>query len=258
VDIVGNRAYVACSSADSLVIIDITNPALPTLLGNLVGDGAPEFLDRATDVQVVGNYAFVTVDLWDKVLNVIDVSNPAAPFSAARIAADARALHIVGNYAYVAEGGNDKLSIFDISIPLAPVLKGSVAGAGAPPWLDNVRDVYVVGDYAYCSVRDDNCMTVINVSDPTNPTWVASIHHLDVPGCNLTTPWGIKVLGDYAYVCGYGAPRALTIIDISDPTTPTFVSSTYVASGPAGLFVKEVPFLIPAVGGSLGIAELLT
>jgi Ca2+-binding RTX toxin-like protein len=70
VQVVGNYAYVA-DYYSGLQIIDISNPAAPTLKGNYDTSGG------ALDVQVVGNYAYVA-DGGDglQILDVSDFTNP--------------------------------------------------------------------------------------------------------------------------------------------------------------------------------------
>ncbi|MFM6288198.1 MAG: LVIVD repeat-containing protein, partial [Dolichospermum sp.] len=89
----------------------------PTLVGNY------DTSDRAIDVQIVGNYAYVA-DLGSG-LQIIDISNPAAPTLVGNYDTSgwAYGVQIVGNYAYVADYGSG-LQIIDISNPTSPTLKG--------------------------------------------------------------------------------------------------------------------------------------
>jgi Ca2+-binding RTX toxin-like protein len=70
VQVVGNYAYVA-DAHSGLLIIDISNPAAPTLKGNYYTSG------NAQDVQVVGNYAYVAGGVDGlQILDVSDFTNP--------------------------------------------------------------------------------------------------------------------------------------------------------------------------------------
>jgi hypothetical protein len=73
----------------------------------------------AWDVQIVGNYAYVA-DL-DSGLQIIDISNPAAPTFKGNYDTSGYAygVQIVGNYAYVAdyEGGLQILDVSDFTNP---------------------------------------------------------------------------------------------------------------------------------------------
>ena len=68
---VGNYAYVADSVLNGLVIVDVSNPAAPTLKGSYDTTG------YSYGVAVEGNYAYVADG--DNGLLIVDVSNPAAP-----------------------------------------------------------------------------------------------------------------------------------------------------------------------------------
>jgi hypothetical protein len=77
VAVLGNRVYVACSglswnnNRDGLLILDVSNPATPVVLGNYGGGST-------FDVAVLNDLAFVTGGLGAG-LQVLDVSNPASP-----------------------------------------------------------------------------------------------------------------------------------------------------------------------------------
>lgn len=118
----GNYAYVVLSGAtQDFLIIDMSNPATPTLVKSLALTGT------LTNVAVSGNYAYVTGNTDTTELMVINVTNPA---SAAQVAvynaagnADGLGIFISGNYAYLsraANGGSDELVILNISSPAAP------------------------------------------------------------------------------------------------------------------------------------------
>jgi hypothetical protein len=105
----GNRVYLGVGPR--LVVLDVTQPAGPTVLGQTEVLPGPI---RA--VAVAGDYAYVMAGAG---LQIIDVSNPAAPL---RVREDAAAygegVAVAGNYAYVADGSS--LYIFDVSNPAAP------------------------------------------------------------------------------------------------------------------------------------------
>src|SRR5262249_47632421 len=66
VQVAGNRAYVGSDAG--LRIVDISNPASPTLLGTYAGPVA--------DVQVAGSLAYIASDAS---LKIVDVGSPARP-----------------------------------------------------------------------------------------------------------------------------------------------------------------------------------
>ncbi|OGS19110.1 MAG: hypothetical protein A2219_01555 [Elusimicrobia bacterium RIFOXYA2_FULL_50_26] len=70
-------------------------------------------------------------------------------------------MHIVGNYAYVADAFNG-LVIIDVSDPANP------AEAGFLDTPEYAYDVYAIGCYAYVADRDSG-LRVINISNPASP-----------------------------------------------------------------------------------------
>ncbi|WP_375329244.1 Calx-beta domain-containing protein [Microcystis sp. BLCC-F210] len=167
----------------------------------------------ASDVQIVGNYAYVA-DYYSG-LQIIDISNPAAPtlkgnYDTSGYAQD---VQVVGNYAYVADDWSG-LQIIDISNPVAPTLKGNYDTSGY------ANDVQVVGNYAYVA-DEDSGLLIIDISNPAAPT---------LKGNYDTSSYAndVQVVGNYAYVADSGS--GLLIIDISNPTNPT-LKGNYDTSG---------------------------
>ncbi|MCA2668070.1 MAG: VCBS repeat-containing protein [Pseudanabaena sp. M114S2SP2A07QC] len=118
-------------------------------------------------------------------------------------------LHIVGNYAYVANwtgGWYSILKIIDISNPTNPILKGNYTS------IHIAWDVQVVGNYAYVVSGDPATLQITDISNPANPTFKSAItFYQDVPN-------DVEVVGNLAYVaCNVSG---LHIIDISNPTNP--------------------------------------
>jgi len=95
-------------------------------------------------------------------------------------------------YAYVAVGGDNALTIIDVTNPAAPTFKGGIRGAGAPNWLKQAWDVYVLGNYAYVAAHNNNALTIIDVSNPALPTLAGSIQGAGFPNW-LGGPQGVWV-----------------------------------------------------------------
>jgi hypothetical protein len=114
VAVAGNYAYVASGLADSLSVIDISNPAGPLQVGTITSAA----LDGAQGVAVAGNYAYVASYIADS-LSVIDISNPAGPTQVGTVTSaalnGATAVAVAGNYAYVASYIADSLSVIDLA-----------------------------------------------------------------------------------------------------------------------------------------------
>ncbi|MBD2692064.1 DUF4347 domain-containing protein [Anabaena catenula] len=247
VEIVGNYAYVASFSYypideftndynSHLNIFDISNPTEPIFKGYYYLDG------KANDVQIVGNYAYVTYTEaynFSSGLEIIDISNPTEPVFKGNYASynSANGVQVVGNYAYVT---NDitGLEIIDISNPTTPTLVGNYDNGFA-------RGVQVVGNYAYVADGDAG-LEIIDISNPTTPIFKGNY---DTSGYARD----VQIVGNYAYVAdGYSG---LQIIDISNPTSPTLVGNydngfaedvqivgnyAYVADGTSGLQIIDI------------------
>jgi len=78
-DVAGKFAYVVSGVSNSLSIVDISNPAAPTLTTNLTDDLGR--LNRAWGISVSGNYAYVAAgNMGDgDRLTIVDVSDPGHP-----------------------------------------------------------------------------------------------------------------------------------------------------------------------------------
>mgnify|MGYP001237377857 FL=1 len=119
--------------------------------------------------------------------------------------------------AYVADF-DQGLRVIDISDPAEPV----EVGFYDPPAGESIS-VAVVGDYAYLA---DSTFTgvggglrVVDISNPAAPTEVG--YHTTL--CRAAND--VVVAGDYAYVAAKGCH--LVILDISEPTNPTFTGMLY-------------------------------
>ena len=141
----GKYAYVAASEADSLTIVDVSDPSSPAIAGS-VSDGGV-LLDGARSVYVSGEYAYVAAFTAGS-LTIVDVSDPSDPSFAGSVRDiqldGARSVYVSGKYAYVAASSADRLTIVDVSDPSAPTIAGSVSSGQ----LNGARSVYVSGKYA--------------------------------------------------------------------------------------------------------------
>ncbi len=236
ISVAGHYAYITqtgsagtCSatpgSADGceLKIFDISNPAAPAYVGGAdasgsanSGSGNANFLS----ISVSGRYAYVTQQGDSSAacsqtagsaigceLKIFDISNPAAPTyisgkdadgsSTGSISDDFNSIFASGRYAYVAQSGDSsaacsqttpaigcELKIFDISNPASPSYVGGLDsdGTNSGSTAINMNSVYVSGRYAYIAKNSD------------------------ASSSSCSTP----------------AHCELQIIDISNPSSPTF------------------------------------
>ncbi|MEK7813098.1 MAG: hypothetical protein AAB296_04995, partial [Candidatus Desantisbacteria bacterium] len=197
----GNYAYMSCESG-GVQIIDVTNPASPTLTGKY------KTTSTCRDTYVVGNYAYVASGVGGMV--ILDVSNVSSPVLVSKIAIDGfcHDVAVSGNYAYLAaaQGG---LQVIDISKPQTPKKLGKYTTTGI------VRGVCVRDSYAFVA-NGSYGLTIIDVSNPYGPRLVSS--------CDTSVDaYDIWLNEKYAYIADYSG--GLVIVDISNLTKPIKVGS---------------------------------
>lgn len=117
---------------------------------------------------------------------------------------------IEGDYLYVM--AQSRFLIFDISSPTSPQLVGSLEDSTNLAWVMN-RKVVIVGNFAY--VLNGTRLVVINITDKAAPV-VAS---------NLVVANAAGIASDGTHVYLSRSNTGLTIIDVSNPSVPTIVSS---------------------------------
>lgn len=177
-------------SGSALTAIDVSNPAVPVVIGSVA-----EW--NAADVFLSGSLAYVAS--YETGLRIYDVSAPAQMrlLGSTGTLGSAVKVQVVGNLAYVYNTGyRFSLTIVDVSAPDRPVLVGSVEvpfpRSGPFPVSPTYEPIYffglrVAGNRAYAAGW--NGITVLDVSDPAHP-W--AVGHLDVG--RPTT--GVEIQGD--------------------------------------------------------------
>ncbi len=277
--VLGDYAYVA-DGDNGLCIIDVSNPASPSLMGICDTDG------WAHGVSVSGDYAYVGD--WGNSLRVVDVSDPEYPVEVGHLdtPGNSRNLEIIGDVLYLADCTWGGVRTVDISDPDNPVELGfydtdhrawdvsvwdtltfvsdrntgllvfntsDLTNLSLIGSRDTPCDAYrldVVESYAYVADRDSG-FCIIDVSDPTNP--------IEAGTCKTNgDAYCVTVIGDYAFLaiqyCG------LCVVDVSDPanpsardcySTPGYASGVtvignyaYVADAESGLQIFDVSYYV--------------
>ncbi len=143
VRISGNYAYVIDGSI--LRIINVSDPENPAVIGSF----DPRVLPPPNDIEVVGNYAYLTGTIDS--ISVVDITDPANPFLSHTldIPGTASDIEVAGSYAYLSLAFSDsyeQLVILDIAEPSSPFITATVIGPSA---YCGATDVAVSGEYAY-------------------------------------------------------------------------------------------------------------
>ncbi|OLP85701.1 hypothetical protein AK812_SmicGene33274 [Symbiodinium microadriaticum] len=231
-DVVGDYAYVTVQDFDRLAVINITDPRNPAVAGVLQSP----LLDAATDVAVVGNFAYVSAVRWGStpgitVVNIADPSNltiESAIFDS-DLFCTISGISVAGNYAY-AVGCQNKIAVVDITNPTSPSIHSNITS------YSDQRKIAVAGDLACITSGEDDGLVVVSISNPSNLS--ISSFYSDLAFGFLEQAEFIAVSGDYAYVTGEAG--SLAAMDISNPTSPRLhgaVHDTEKLDGAEGLAI---------------------
>jgi hypothetical protein len=193
----GDHAFVI-DNGYGLRVLDITDPANPTLAANLP-------ILAARTIAVSGNRAYVAG--LNSVLSVIDITDPwLSLLGSCSIFGPAYDIVVDGDHAFIA-AATAGLQIVDIQVPTAPAAVGGIS-TGA-----SVFAVDVTGDLAYV-VDSAGGLLIVNVADPANPVprgyWSSGVATV-----------GIAVDGDRAFLAADTA--GLIVIDVSNPDAPSYL-----------------------------------
>ncbi len=209
VQVSGSIAYLAVSGnndGSGLQIVDVSNPAAPSLLGS----SSTPSLDSAYGVFVKDSKAYVAHGVGSLYnnpgLHILDVSNPAAPLVLGRYDTPARAksVYVSGSTAYVSAYSSDNqyldsgLYIIDVSNPAAPSLLGFHNTSKNP------EGIHVLNGTAYVTVYDQRRLGLVDVSNPTTPSLLSSYD---------ASNWAYDVFvsGSTAYLCA----GKLDVLDVA-------------------------------------------
>jgi hypothetical protein len=229
----GNYAYVAVGDS-GMQIYNVVNPASPVLTGHIKTIGRAAFLYYGA-ISISGNptgHIYISDRYPVAGLSVINVSNPAAPVTAAFISAVSAPTgtsftpFYVNGKAYVPYG-TAGLRILDVSSPSSPTLLSTIALGG------DSREVIVKDNYAYVASLD-SCVQVINVTDAANPVYVKKIQ--------TSRARGITLNGNYAYVATRDS--GLVILNLTDASSPIWSNNV------RGLDIENVA----AAGNIIGLS----
>jgi hypothetical protein len=239
----GNYAYVTAGS--SLVVVDVTNPALPAK-GVALALGAA---GNTAEVNPAGNYLFVGAGT--KLLRY-SLANPANPALLGEYSAPGNVYGLAANATHVFVAAESRMQVLNAGALPNPTFAGEVVTTRA-------FDVEVSGSYAYVADETASTLRVINVSNPSSPSQSGA---LVLSGL---APRGVAVRGTTAVVAGYGT--TLQIVNCADPAVPRLVVPVLLPSMAEGVavsgdyaFVADMGFdlqvvALPHPGAAVGVAS---
>lgn len=255
IDAQGNYVYLGRdnSGGDHLIIVDVTDPANPTLAGSL------NVATSITDLKVSGDYAYISTIHNTQEIMIVDISTPSSlsidyTYDTAT-GGNATGVHVENDRLYVTteSGGGDEFYLFDITTPLTPTLLDSYDGGSVSY---NAVFVNTTDQVAYVGSSDDSGEVV--ALDLSTESAIALLDTLDLESThNVDSIYG-SADGDYLYVGRHvsGTFPELYTIDTSTPSSlsqldsdemgddvhATLVSEDYLllAMDDLGLFVMDI------------------
>lgn len=220
------HAFVASPDDDTVYSIDITDPTNPTQVDSIT-DGTT--LNGAAWPVIVGSVMYVGCNSGDRVTSM-DISDP-TNLSVLHSVTNATTLDrpgrpiADGNYLYVPVVNTDRLTVIDKSNPSAMTIAGSVTNGA----LDGAFSAYKSGNTVIVAPPNEVAIATVDVTTPSSPGSVAAHAHADLNGARA-----FAVIGTTLYVTApNGTPGSkLTEMDISTPSTPTYVAATTLTNRP--------------------------
>lgn len=244
VDAAGDYAYVVRDDTGGVwdfTIIDVSDPSNPTLKGNLSLNGTP------TNIEISGNYAYVTSTDNSAELQVIDITDETNPSVEDTLdlagTTDAMGVYVLGTTAYVVKVGSnsdDEFFIIDASDPNNLSITGSASIGNNN---NGGTEVFVSGDYAYIASPDNaKEVKVVDISDPANPSYQSSGGYNISGNTDATTIIGVGdtiIVGAAdAYVYFLNSAGAPTLTSIATYQTDDVIND--IALGESANSIFEV------------------
>lgn len=210
---------------------------------------------EAQALALEGNYLYAgtvsTSDVTLAYLEVYDVSNPSSPVlvgrSEAQEAPEAscefspQKLLIHDGLACVLFANGRTVGFFDVSDPSLPVAIDRFELAASNP--GQLTDIALVGETLWATV--DHTLMAIRLSDSSEPSVVRMI---ELPGRGGQ----IRIAGGACYVGCVGL--GVTVVDISDPTSPELVLNRAVPAAAGSLAIGNTTHLyVPTTAGQVAV-----
>lgn len=245
----GNYAYVVSNQIlnHGLQIINITNPAVPSLADNY----SASLTQNATSVYVVGNTAYLGMasDILYKEFLILNVTNPANPTSLGSLdlGASANEIAVSGSYAYVATTDTaQELKVINISNSSAPAQVGFLN----LPTSVSATSLIISGTTLF--IAQTTTLYVVNVAAPTAPVVLGSL----VVGGNINDiALNLGNNNTFIFLATQDTANEFKVIDVGNLATPVLRGQFNIAGSNPLLGVAYSPTLDRAFGAGSSNTE---
>lgn len=256
-----HNSLVLAATSEQLNVIDVSNPAQPTILGGVTNafGGAAQ-----ADVAVVaGHVAYAD----GRTLRIVDLTNPALPIAGTAIPGVSNVSHIAVSGSLAAVGGNGGIYLVDFTPAPAVVLESYITPS--TNGFEMAHALQFFSNHLYASIGGST-LRVFDLATVVAPQAVGQVT-LNEPATDMV------MHGDRLLVLGNGG---LTSFDLSSPASPRLISRlnqggaggnalsivgdlAYIGSG-SGLAIYDLsdefapaPLLSGSPGNSSGFNDLL-
>lgn len=219
---------------DDLWVIDVQDPEVNIeIVGQVNTDDATQTKKPygLNAVDVAGDYAYVARNASTTQFMVLDISNPASPFTVATSTLpgvgnsypEGRSIYYYDNRVYIGthETAGNEFHVYDVSTPTNPVWRGSL-GIN-----NNVHDIVVRGNYAYIATSGNaRELQIIDISNPASPNLVTQ-YNVGGTGGNDADGTALYLVGNTLYLGREYMKdnENLFVIDITNPLSPSLLGS---------------------------------
>jgi len=192
---VSNELALVADGFRGMRVIDISDIRNPEEIGSFTS------ARRVTDVELIGDLAYIA---GTGGLRILDVSDPSEPNEISFYDEGGTIFEVVisGDLAFVSR--SNSIHVINTSDPHNPEEIGYYETSGGTGSISYFEERIYASD-------SDNGLLVLDVSDPTQPEELGSCE-------SVSNVWGLDVRGDYVYIAAY--LRGLCIVDVSDPSHP--------------------------------------
>ena len=230
--VIGKRGYFGSGNGGGVHIVDLTDPTKPQLLG-IVNSENGNGHNSVHEMVVWDNFLIENFNSFsNKILKVINISNPANPVFVRDINPTeinwVHAMHIRGNRLFTSGWGSSsnrgRTEIYDITniTAQAPRLLGFIEDPTSISSGNNMHSSWSSedGNYLYSCRETNDGNGDVRVYDIRNPAQPLIVNRISMQslGINAVTPHNPVVMGNFLYVAWYQA--GLQIFDISSPANP--------------------------------------
>ncbi|HZQ67888.1 MAG TPA: NEW3 domain-containing protein [Terriglobales bacterium] len=230
VKVANGIGFFADNMGSGLHIVDVSDPANPTLLSQITS--ANGGFDNTHKIAVWNNFVFIPQNLTSPaIIKVFDVSNPSSPvLKTTFTSTDSKWVNDVtiqtttsGSVRLYTAGWGGTGDIWDITniASQAPVLLGSFS-AGLDGSSTSATDDGNFLAYSRKTIDGTSEVRIWDISNPASAT-VASTITMSAFGIDAVAPHDPKIMGNLLYVSWFQA--GTLIFDITDPTKPILVGA---------------------------------